>query len=78
MTHAEAQQLWQHFLDFGLAAFGDYQDAMAEGEPYLFHARISAALNIGLLDVRCLCEEVDKAGARGGCRLMQLKASFAS
>jgi deoxyribodipyrimidine photolyase-related protein len=65
VTHAEAKQLWQHFLDFGLAAFGDYQDAMAEGEPYLFHARISAALNIGLLDVRCVCEEVDKAWREG-------------
>lgn len=65
MTHAEAQQLWQHFLDFGLAAFGDYQDAMAEGEPYLFHARISAALNIGLLDVRRLCDDVDKAWREG-------------
>lgn len=65
VTHAEAEQLWQHFLDFGLAAFGDYQDAMAEGEPYLFHARISAALNIGLLDVRRLCLDVDTAWREG-------------
>ena len=35
VTHDQAQQLWRHFLDYGLAAFGDYQDAMAEGEPYL-------------------------------------------
>lgn len=68
MTHDQAQQLWRHFLDYGLAAFGDYQDAMAEGEPYLFHARISAALNIGLLDVRRVCEDVDTAWRRGGCR----------
>ncbi|WP_349975747.1 cryptochrome/photolyase family protein [Pseudomonas sp. WHRI 8519] len=61
VTHEQAQQLWQHFLEFGLAAFGDYQDAMAEGEPFLFHARISAALNIGLLDVRQLCDDVDTA-----------------
>ncbi|MFJ4113288.1 cryptochrome/photolyase family protein [Pseudomonas sp. NPDC089758] len=61
VTHEQAQQLWQHFLEFGLAAFGDYQDAMAEGEPFLFHARISAALNIGLLDVRQLCDDVDNA-----------------
>ena len=61
VTHAEAEQLWQHFLDFALPAFGDYQDAMASGEPYLFHARISAALNIGLLDVRRLCADVESA-----------------
>lgn len=61
VTHADAQALWGYFLDFGLAAFGDYQDAMAQGEPFLFHARISAALNIGLLDVRQVCADVEAA-----------------
>lgn len=65
VTQQQAGELWQHFLDFGLAAFGDYQDAMAEGEPYLFHSRISAALNIGLLDVRQLCEDVQQAWREG-------------
>ncbi|CAM3283248.1 cryptochrome/photolyase family protein [Pseudomonas floridensis] len=61
VTHADAQALWAYFLDFGLAGFGDYQDAMASNEPFLFHARISAALNIGLLDVRQLCSDVEAA-----------------
>lgn len=61
VTHTDAQDLWQYFLDYGLAAFGDYQDAMAIDEPYLFHARISAALNIGLLDLRQLCSDVESA-----------------
>ncbi|WP_213881804.1 cryptochrome/photolyase family protein [Pseudomonas sp. dw_358] len=61
VTHGDAQQLWAAFLDYGLAAFGDYQDAMASDEPYLFHARISAALNIGLLDLRQLCSDVEAA-----------------
>ncbi|SDT15891.1 cryptochrome/photolyase family protein [Pseudomonas oryzae] len=65
VTHADAEQLWAHFLDFGLAAFGDYQDAMACGEPYLFHARISAALNVGLLDLRRLCADVETAYREG-------------
>lgn len=65
VNHAQAQALWAHFLDFGLAAFGDYQDAMACGEPYLFHARISAALNIGLLDVRQLCADIEAAYRQG-------------
>ncbi|WP_017905799.1 cryptochrome/photolyase family protein, partial [Pseudomonas asplenii] len=65
VTHEQARELWRYFLEFGLAAFGDYQDAMAEGEPYLFHARISAALNIGLLDVRQLCDDVDSAWREG-------------
>ncbi|MEE4920893.1 cryptochrome/photolyase family protein [Pseudomonas alliivorans] len=61
VTHADAQALWAYFLDFGLAAFGDYQDAMASNEPFLFHARISAALNIGLLDLRQVCSDVESA-----------------
>ncbi|MBB4862148.1 deoxyribodipyrimidine photolyase-related protein [Pseudomonas nitritireducens] len=65
VSHAQAEELWQHFLDFSLPAFGDYQDAMAEGEPYLFHARISAALNIGLLDVRQLASDVEQAYQQG-------------
>lgn len=65
VTHGEAEELWQHFLDFGLAAFGDYQDAMASREPFLFHARIGAALNVGLLDVRRLCADVETAYRQG-------------
>lgn len=38
---------------------------MARGEPYLHHARISAALNIGLLDLRQLCADVDVAYREG-------------
>lgn len=65
VTRADAERLWRHFLDAGLRDFGTYQDAMARGEPYLHHARISAALNIGLLDLRQLCAEVDAAYREG-------------
>ncbi|WP_426234602.1 cryptochrome/photolyase family protein [Pseudomonas sp. TWP3-2] len=69
VTHAEAQELWAYFLDYGLAGFGDYQDAMASNEPFLFHARISAALNIGLLDLRQVCSDVESAYWSGGVPL---------
>lgn len=65
VTRADAERLWQHFLHTGLRDFGSYQDAMARGEPYLHHARISAALNIGLLDLRQLCADVDAAYREG-------------
>lgn len=65
VTRADAERLWQHFLASGLHDFGDYQDAMARGEPYLYHARISAALNVGLLDLRQLCADVDAAYREG-------------
>ena len=69
VTHADAQALWDYFLEWGLAAFGDYQDAMASDEPFLFHARISAALNIGLLDLRQLCSDVESAYLSGSIAL---------
>ncbi len=65
VTAEQAERLWQHFLAHGLADFGDYQDAMADDEPFLFHSRISAALNIGLLDMRRLCSEVQAAYRAG-------------
>jgi deoxyribodipyrimidine photolyase-related protein len=58
VTHADAEALWQRFRQQGLARFGDYQDAMAVDQRWLFHARIAAALNIGLLDPRRVCLDV--------------------
>ena len=37
------------FIDQRLCHFGDYQDAMIEGEPWMYHAHISFYLNCGLL-----------------------------
>lgn len=65
VTAEQAERLWQYFLAQGLADFGDYQDAMADGEPFIFHSRISAALNIGLLDLRRICAEVEAAYRAG-------------
>jgi deoxyribodipyrimidine photolyase-related protein len=42
---------------------------MASDEPYLFHARISAALNIGLLDLRQVCSDVESAYWSGSIAL---------
>lgn len=58
VTHAEAEQLWQCFRSQALAQFGDFQDAMAVDQRWLFHARIAAALNIGLLNPRRVCLDV--------------------
>lgn len=69
VTRTQAEQLWQSFLEQGLPRFGDYQDAMAVGEPWLFHARIAAALNIGLLDPQRLCLDVQAAWQSGAVPL---------
>lgn len=66
VTRCDAESLWQHFLEAGLPRFGDFQDAMADDEPFLFHARIAAAMNAGLLDAKRVCEDVVAAYRRGG------------
>jgi deoxyribodipyrimidine photolyase-related protein len=50
VTPSEAARALDDFLDQRLAMFGAYQDAMWTEEPYLYHARLSAALNLKLID----------------------------
>ena len=66
VTAADAAAQMAHFLDHALASFGDYQDAMLTGEPYLWHALLSPYLNLGLIDPLTLCRAVEakwRAGA---------------
>lgn len=50
VTRAGAEAALAWFLRHALPHFGDYQDAMAEAEPFVFHAVLSPYINIGLLD----------------------------
>lgn len=52
VTRAQALAALDDFLERRLAAFGPYEDAMLAGEPYLYHSRLSAAMNVGLLHPR--------------------------
>jgi deoxyribodipyrimidine photolyase-related protein len=49
VTRADALALLEDFVEHRLPRFGDYQDAMRTGEPFLWHAGISAAMNLSLL-----------------------------
>lgn len=49
VTPAQATQALDDFLDHRLANFGAHQDAMWTGEPYLYHSRLSVALNLKLI-----------------------------
>ncbi len=49
VTADQAEIELQQFIDEILPDFGDYQDAMVKGEPYLYHSLISSYLNSGLL-----------------------------
>ncbi len=65
VTAAEAQGVLEDFIAHRLARFGDYQDAMASGEPVLFHALVSTSLNLGLLTPRACCEAAEAAFRAG-------------
>lgn len=52
VTPAQAEQALQDFLDNRLIAFGDYEDAMWTSQPYLYHSRLSVALNLKLIHPR--------------------------
>lgn len=59
VTRADAAIARDWFLDSALALFGDHQDAMLTGEPFLWHSILSPYLNIGLLDLLDLCRAVE-------------------
>jgi deoxyribodipyrimidine photolyase-related protein len=59
VTRADALQQQQHFLVHALPNFGDYQDAMLTGEPFLWHSILSPYINSGLLDPLELCRAVE-------------------
>lgn len=49
VTRQQALQALEHFIAERLPTFGDYQDAMLEGEPWMYHSHLSFYLNCGLL-----------------------------
>ena len=49
VTRTDALQVLDQFTDQRLPHFGDYQDAMVQGEPWMYHSHISFYLNCGLL-----------------------------
>lgn len=60
VTRAQAQALLDDFIANRLPAFGPFQDAMWDSEPFLYHSGIASALNLKLLSPR---EVIDAAVA---------------
>jgi len=69
VTARDAAAGFADFLQNRLSGFGDWQDAMAAGEPALFHSLVSAPLNLGLLDPLELCRAAEAAYRAGNAPL---------
>ena len=65
VTRADALEQQAHFLDHALPHFGDYQDAMLTGEPFMWHSILSPYINSGLLDPLELCRNVEARYRQG-------------
>ncbi|HSG90414.1 MAG TPA: cryptochrome/photolyase family protein [Pseudomonadales bacterium] len=65
VTPEDARRAFAQFLEHGLPHFGDYQDAMAEDEDFIYHSLISIYLNIGLLDPLACCRAAETAWRDG-------------
>ncbi len=65
LTREQALIELEHFITNLLPIFGDYQDAMVKGEPYLNHSLLSSYINVGLLLPLEVCEKAEAAYRQG-------------
>ena len=65
VTRADGLVYLDWFIAEALPGFGDWQDAMKQGEPLLFHSHLSALINCGLLGPRECCDAAVAAYADG-------------
>ncbi len=65
LTPEQAREALQDFITTRLADFGRYQDAMWTREPWLYHSRLSAAMNLKLLDPREVVRAAEAAYRAG-------------
>jgi deoxyribodipyrimidine photolyase-related protein len=65
VNRAQAVEALTHFIKHRLPGFGDYQDAMARHDAFLFHSLLSPYLNLGLLGPLEVCRAVEMAWLSG-------------
>ena len=61
VTRRQALRELDHFIAHILPGFGDYQDAMVKGEPFLRHSLLAAYINAGLLYPLEVCRRAEAA-----------------
>ncbi len=70
VTAEQAELALKDFIQHRLSHFGTYQDAMwdtglLENQPYLFHSRLSAAMNLKLLSPQAVISAAEEAYTQG-------------
>ena len=73
VTREQALQSLRAFVAERLALFGPCQDAMWPGDPWLYHAQLSAALNLKLLNPREVVTAAVKAYRDGAAPLASVE-----
>lgn len=69
VTRTQALLLLEFFIAKKLPLFGEYQDAMWTNEPWLYHSRLSVALNLKLLLPLEVVQAAEQAYHRGDAPL---------
>ena len=69
VTPEQAIQALDDFVTHRLPGFGQWQDAMWQGEPFLWHSLLSAALNLKLLHPRVVLDRAEAAYLDGSAPL---------
>jgi deoxyribodipyrimidine photolyase-related protein len=65
VTRAQALAALHDFVEQRLCAFGEYQDAMWQNQPYLYHSRLAAALNTKLISPKEVCAAAEQSYRAG-------------
>ncbi|MDE2417988.1 MAG: cryptochrome/photolyase family protein [Burkholderiales bacterium] len=65
VTRAQALAALKAFVEQRLPLFGQYEDAMWSGEPWLYHSHLSCALNLKLLNPREVVQAAEDAYRAG-------------
>lgn len=71
----QALKVLENFIHERLPYFGDFQDAMLEGQPWMYHAHISFYLNCGLLNPLEVVRAAERA-YREGCAPLNAAEGF--